>query len=150
MSKIRTHVVDGEPVTIETGSGNVFADLGLPEPEERLLKANIAIEIANLVKAKGLTQAQTATLVGLSQPKISDILRGRLAGYSVERLLSVVNRLGRSVEVRIAAHDVPAVEARVHVMVERGRRPARAGSSARAGHPAIAKRSRPQAKVAAN
>ena len=117
MSKIRTHVVDGEPVTIETGSGNVFADLGLPDPEERLLKANIAIEIANLVKAKALTQTQAARLVGLSQPKISDILRGRLAGYSVERLLSVVNRLGRSVEVRISAQERAPEEATTRVLV---------------------------------
>jgi predicted XRE-type DNA-binding protein len=102
---------------VECSSGNIFADLGLANPEEMLLKANLAIAIRRLIEAKELTQAEAGKLVGLSQPKISDILHGRLRGYSVERLLGVVNRLGHNVEVRIAEEDVPANEARTMVTV---------------------------------
>lgn len=95
---------DGEIFT--HSSGNIFADLGLPNPEERLLKANLSIHIRQLMKEKGLTQQQVAHLAGVSQPHISDIVRGRLAGYSVEKLLSIINHLGRRVEVRIGTRDV--------------------------------------------
>lgn len=105
----------GEKITV--GSGNVFADLELPQPKEMLLKAELAIEIRKLIEAKKLTQSEAAKRVGITQPNVSDILRGRLRGYSVERLLGIVNRLGRSVELRIAARDVPPEEARVLVTV---------------------------------
>ena len=82
-------------------SGNVFADLGLPNPEERVLKAQIAIHIKDLIRDQGLTQTQAAERVGLPQSNISHIVNGRLANYSVERLLQVVSKLGHSVEVRI-------------------------------------------------
>ena len=75
-------------------SGNVFADLGLPNPEERLLKANIAMQIDAIITAQGLTQEQAAQITGLPQSNISQILNGHLRGYSVERLLGVVNKLG--------------------------------------------------------
>jgi predicted XRE-type DNA-binding protein len=88
------------------GSGNIFADLGLPNPEERLLKAQLAVQITHLIKAKGLTQTAAARLIGVPQPHLSDILRGRLSGYSVEKLLNIINRLGRRVEVRVGKRDV--------------------------------------------
>ncbi len=70
----------------EPGSGNVFADLGLPDAEERLLKAKLASKIAELIEIKGWTQTQTAERVGLDQPKVSHLLRGRLSGFSADRL----------------------------------------------------------------
>lgn len=91
---------------ITEGSGNIFADLGLPNPEERLLKANLSIHIRQLIEEKGLTQQQAAKMTGVRQPHLSDIMRGRLAGYSVEKLLSIINHLGRRVEVRIGTRDV--------------------------------------------
>lgn len=87
-------------------SGNIFADLGLPQPEERLLKADLALQIACLMREKDLSQTATAQLVGVPQPHLSNILRGRLSGYSVEKLLFIVNRLGRRVELRIGTRDV--------------------------------------------
>jgi len=90
---------------LETGSGNVFADLGLPDAEERILKAQLAAGIAVLIGRKGWTQARAAEVIGLDQPKVSHLLRGRLSGFSAERLFSVINRLGHSVEVQISAEE---------------------------------------------
>lgn len=90
---------------VEVGSGNVFADLGLPDAEERLLKANLVFQIAQLIDKKKLTQAKVAERIGLDQPKVSRLLRGHLDGFSVDRLLTILNRLGHSVEVRISAKE---------------------------------------------
>jgi predicted XRE-type DNA-binding protein len=87
------------------GSGNVFADLGLPDADERMLKAQLAVQIRRFIEAKGWTQTEAAEAVGLDQPKVSHLLRGRLAGFSVDRLLNILNRLGHSVEVRISAEE---------------------------------------------
>lgn len=88
---------------VELSSGNVFADLGFRDPEERLLKAKLAYEIAQLIEQKGWTQTETAERIGLDQPKVSHLLRGRLSGFSADRLFAILNRLGHSVEVRISA-----------------------------------------------
>ena len=80
-------------------SGNVFADLGLPGAEERLLKARLAAEIARTIAGRKLTQAAAAELMGIDQPKVSHLLHGRLAGFSTERLLTWLTALGRDVEI---------------------------------------------------
>jgi len=90
---------------IEPGSGNVFADLGFRDADERLLKAKLATKIAQLIEKKGWTQTQTAVRTGLDQPKVSHLLRGRLSGFSADRLIAILNRLGHSVEVRISAKE---------------------------------------------
>jgi predicted XRE-type DNA-binding protein len=90
---------------IEVGSGNVFADLGFRNAEERLLKAKLATKIAQLIEKKGWTQAQTAKRTALDQPKVSRLLRGQLSGFSADRFFAVLNRLGHSVEVRISAKE---------------------------------------------
>src|SRR6266850_8139895 len=91
--------------TTEPSSGNVFADLGFQDAEERLLKAKLATKIAQLIEKKGWTQAQTAERTALDQPKVSRLLRGQLSGFSADRLFAVLNRLGHSVEVRISAKE---------------------------------------------
>lgn len=107
MDKFPQDVVDKATDTrITKSSGNVFADLGLAHPEERLLKAELALHISQLIQSKGLTQTQAARLVAVPQPHLSNIMRGRLSGYSVEKLLGIINRLGRRVEVRIGGRDV--------------------------------------------
>ena len=68
------------------GSGNVFADLGLPDAEERLAKAELARQILNIITKRRLTQAQAAELLGIDQPKVSALTRGKLSGFSMERL----------------------------------------------------------------
>jgi predicted XRE-type DNA-binding protein len=102
---------------VEIGSSNVFADLGLPEAEERLLKAKLATKIAQLIEKKGLTQAQTAERIALDQPKVSRLLRGQLSGFSADRLFAVLNRLGHSVEVRISAKERPPEKSHTRVMI---------------------------------
>ncbi len=87
--------------TIEKSSGNIFADLGLPNPQELLLKASIVSEIANAMKLKKLTQAKAAVLTGIAQPDLSNLLRGRTQGFSVERLMFMLTKLGRDVEVTV-------------------------------------------------
>ncbi len=84
---------------ITTSSGNVFADLGLPDAEERLLKARLAAQIARLLARRHLTQRAAARLMGIDQPKVSHLLHGRLAGFSVERLLAWFTALGHDVDV---------------------------------------------------
>ena len=100
---------------IEVSSGNVFADLGFKDAEERLFKAKLAIKIAQLVEKKGLTQAQTAQRTALDQPKVSRLLRGQLSGFSADRLFAILNRLGHSVEVRISARERPRAKAHTRV-----------------------------------
>jgi predicted XRE-type DNA-binding protein len=102
---------------IRVSSGNVFADLGFQDAEERLLKAKLATKIAQLIEKKGWTQAQTAERTGLDQPKVSRLLRGQLSGFSADRLFAVLNRLGHSVEVRISAKERPPEKSHTRVMI---------------------------------
>ena len=102
---------------IESSSGNVFADLGFEDSEQRLLKAKLASKIAQLIEQKGWTQAQTATRTALDQPKVSRLLRGQLSGFSADRLFAVLNRLGHSVEVRISAKGRAPEKSHTRVMI---------------------------------
>jgi predicted XRE-type DNA-binding protein len=83
----------------EKSSGNVFADLGLPQPEDRLAKAELARRISEIIAERGLTQLEAAGLLGIDQPKISALVRGRLGGFSLERLMRFLNLLGRDVQI---------------------------------------------------
>ena len=80
-------------------SGNVFADLGLPAAGERLLKAQLASQIARLIADRKLTQRAAAAILGVDQPKVSRLLHGRLAGFSADRLLTWLTALGQDVEI---------------------------------------------------
>jgi predicted XRE-type DNA-binding protein len=102
---------------IEASSGNVFADLGLKDAEELLLKAKLATKIAQLIEKKGLTQSQTAERIALDQPKVSRLLRGQLSGFSADRLFAILNRLGHSVEVRISAKERAPENSHTRVMI---------------------------------
>lgn len=98
-------MTSNKKVDVTQSSGNVFADLGLPEAEDRLLKAQLALKIQQLIEQKGMTQAEIAPFLGLDQPKVSNLIRGRLSGFSVERLFSILNKLGHNVEVRISEEE---------------------------------------------
>ena len=102
---------------VEQGSGNVFADLGFEDAEERLLKAELATKIAQLIEKKGWTQAQTAERTALDQPKVSRLLRGQLSGFSADRLFAILNRLGHSVEVRISPKERAPEKSFTRVMI---------------------------------
>jgi len=84
-------------MAVTEGSGNVFADLGLSNPLERQAKADIAIHIEFLIKKAGWTQAQAAKRMGINQPDVSDIVRGRLTGFTLDRLFDCLNRLDQYV-----------------------------------------------------
>ena len=86
---------------IERGSGNVFADLGCPDAETHLLKAELGTRIDQIIRQRGLKQVEAAKLLGLSQPDVSRLLRGSFREYSVERLLRLLMALGRNVEIVI-------------------------------------------------
>ena len=90
-----------EKEVVHEGSGNVFRDLGFDDWEELSTKTILALHIRDIVKARRLTQNQVAELFGLSQPKVSALLNGKLEGYSVERLLKFITLLGRDVEIRL-------------------------------------------------
>jgi len=90
MSKVPAH---------QESSGNVFADLGLPNAPELQAKADLALEISRSIEERGLTQSQAAELLGIDQPKISALVRGRLGGFSMERLYRFLNALGKDIEI---------------------------------------------------
>ena len=83
------------------GSGNIFKDLELPDAEELDTKANLAIQIALILKSRGLTQSEAARVLGVDQPKVSAIVRGRLEKFSVERLCRLLTGLGCDVDIRV-------------------------------------------------
>jgi predicted XRE-type DNA-binding protein len=86
-------------IEVYEGSGNVFADLGLPNPEERLLKAGIVSELHRLIKQRGLTQVKAAKLIGIHQPDLSLLLRGDFDDYSVERLMKMLTAFEQDIEI---------------------------------------------------
>lgn len=94
--------------------GNVFADLGVDTPEEALAKAELTAKIAQVIEAKSLTQA-AARVLGIDQPKVSALLRGKLTGFSTERLVKFLNALGRDVEIVI--RDRPRARGPGHLRV---------------------------------
>src|SRR4051794_26617704 len=83
------------------GSDNVFADLKLPDPDQRMIKARLASEISDIIREAGMTQTQAAKRLGIDQPKVSMLMRGQLKDFSIERLFHSLNRLGRDIEIGI-------------------------------------------------
>ncbi len=99
MSKGEPKTKRHAPVTVEPSSGNVFADLGLKDPEELLAKAELVQRISDIIAERKLTQVRAARLLGIDQPKVSALLRGRLDGFSIDRLFRFLNALGDDVEI---------------------------------------------------
>jgi predicted XRE-type DNA-binding protein len=103
-------------VEIEPSGGNVFADLELPDPEGMLAKAELAQRIGEVIAESKLTQAKAAALLGVDQPKVSALLRGKLAGFSTDRLFRFLNALGRDVEIVIRPARDPGERASTRVI----------------------------------
>jgi predicted XRE-type DNA-binding protein len=93
--------METEETKIEAGSGNVFADLGRPDADAHMLKAELVTHIDKIIRHRGLKQVEAAKLLGLSQPDVSRLLRGSFREYSLERLLRLLTALGRDVEIAI-------------------------------------------------
>lgn len=105
-------------IPVTASSGNVFADMGLPEPEEELTKAQLASHIRNVIKRHRLTQAAAASLMGIDQPKVSALLNGRLANFSSERLMRLLTALGQDVEITVKAKPRNRPHGRIRVIGE--------------------------------
>lgn len=88
-------------VTVTPSCGNIFADLDLPDPELLLAKAKLSIMIEHLIKERRLTQAQAAKLMGLTQPNVSDLVRGRLDGFTLDRLFRCLEALDQEIEIMV-------------------------------------------------
>jgi predicted XRE-type DNA-binding protein len=101
---------------IERGTGNVFADLGYPDAEERQTKLRLAYAINRIVEERRLTQAAAAKMLGINQPKVSALLNYKLAGFSVERLMTFLTALDRDVEIVIKRKPRSRPSARISVV----------------------------------
>ena len=88
-----------EEIECEASSGNVFADLGIENPEEELTKAKLVWEIEQIIKKRKLTQVAAAKAMGINQPKVSALIRRKLDGFSVERLIHFLNALGQDIDI---------------------------------------------------
>jgi predicted XRE-type DNA-binding protein len=87
-------------------SGNVFADLGFKNPEEELFKANLVLLLRREIEQTGLTQQEAADIMGLKQPDVSKLLSGKIAGFSLERVLACVRAFNNEVEVKVKKNRV--------------------------------------------
>lgn len=92
------------------GSGNVFADAGLPNPEDRLVKARLASRIFDVIEARGWTQKHTASVLGVSQPDVSKITRGQLREFSLSRLIGFLAKLDNRVTITLSSNELPTQE----------------------------------------
>ncbi len=100
---------------ITEGSGNVFKDMGFDRPPEEQAKACLIREIRTIIDNRELTQTQTGELIGLPQPDLSQLLRGRTRGYTVDRLCRLIMALDRDIEIRITKRRKSRLESRMAV-----------------------------------
>jgi predicted XRE-type DNA-binding protein len=88
-------------VRVTESSGNVFADLGLPNPEQELMKAELTLQLYRIIKQRGMTQAEAAKVLGVRQPQVSLLMRNRAGTFSVGRLMEFLTALGQDVDVTV-------------------------------------------------
>jgi predicted XRE-type DNA-binding protein len=106
---------DSRAPEVTEGTDNVFADLGLPDSDELLAKARLASAISDIITGRHLTQAEAAELLGTSQPKVSNLMNGRLEGVSLERLARFLNALDRDVDIVVRRRPRSRKAARLRV-----------------------------------
>ena len=96
---MKTQLIGG--VEVHRGSGNVFADLGLADADKLKIKSGLVIEIRKAMRSLGLKQLEAAKRMGISQPKISDMMRGDFSNLSERKLMDCLTRLGYDIEIRV-------------------------------------------------
>jgi predicted XRE-type DNA-binding protein len=116
--ELSKRVIDG--VEITEGSDNVFADLGLPDAEALLAKAELARQIGEAIRERELTQARAAELMEVSQPRVSDLLRGRLDKFSLDALVGFLTRLRRNVTIIVSGTRSEVGHVRVRAEIAEG------------------------------
>jgi predicted XRE-type DNA-binding protein len=102
-------------IDYQEGSGNVFEDLGCIDAEQKLAKAKLASLINDIVEERELTQPEAAELLGLSQPQLSALNHGRLAGFSLERLFALLRRLDRDIEIIVSRKPKTRASCGIHI-----------------------------------
>jgi predicted XRE-type DNA-binding protein len=107
-------MTDESDSTIRRGSGNVFADLGRPDPDSHLLKAQLVNRMHEIMRDRKLTQTQAAQTVGMSQPDISRLLKGQFRDVSVERIMRMLTRLGCEVDIVVTPQGSQAPTDPIH------------------------------------
>jgi predicted XRE-type DNA-binding protein len=105
-------------IRVTPGSGNVFADIGVADPEEALAKAQLASRIREIVRQQRLTQVAAAAVMGIDQPKVSALLNGRLTNFSSERLMRLLTKLGQDVEIVVRSKPRSRRRGRIRVFEE--------------------------------
>ncbi len=90
-------------IRITESTGNVFADLGLANPEQELLKAQLTLQIYKTIKSRNLTQSDAGAILGIKQPHVSSLMRGRSGTFSVERLMDFLRALGHDIEIAVTS-----------------------------------------------
>jgi predicted XRE-type DNA-binding protein len=103
-------------ISVTPGSGNVFADIGVADPEEALAKAQLASRIREIVRQQRLTQVAAAAVMGIDQPKVSALLNGRLTTFSSERLMRLLTKLGQDVEIVVKSKPRSRERGRIRVV----------------------------------
>jgi predicted XRE-type DNA-binding protein len=98
-------IIDG--IEVEISSGNVFADVGLPDADKLKIKSGLVIEITKAVRKLDLSQEEAGRRMGLPQPKLSGLLRGNFSNVSERKLMDCLNRLGYDIEIRVKPADKP-------------------------------------------
>ena len=106
-------------IEVEESGGNIFADLELPDADELLLKAQLVSELRRLIEELSLTQTAAARLTGVAQPDLSNLLRGQLRGFSVERIMRMLTALGQDLEILVRPHPGQGEAGRITVGVTR-------------------------------
>ena len=114
MTDSKTDKIPTAEVTV--GSGNIFADLGLPNPEERLVKAQLARQIYLRITERNLNQAEAATILGIDQPKVSNLINGKLTAFSIDRLFRFLNALDCDVEISVKTKSSEQPTAKIVVL----------------------------------
>jgi predicted XRE-type DNA-binding protein len=102
---MRKRIIEG--VEVQLGSDNVFADLGLPDAEKLKIKTGLVVEIRKAMRALELTQQEAAKRMGISQPKVSGMMRGDFTNLSERKLMDCLNRLGYDIEIKVRPASEP-------------------------------------------
>jgi predicted XRE-type DNA-binding protein len=104
-----------EAIPVHASSGNIFADLGRPDADEVLARVRLAQQVAEIIERRTLSQMEAADIMELDQPKVSALVRGRLSGFSTDRLLRCLRLLGQDVD--IVVRDKPSNHPQAHISV---------------------------------
>ncbi|WP_009631345.1 helix-turn-helix domain-containing protein [Synechocystis sp. PCC 7509] len=103
-------------IKMQSSSGNIFADMGLQNPEELLIKAELVRQISKIINTRKMTQTEAAQILEIDQPKVSALVNGKLSGFSTERLFAFLNALGNDVEIRVTTKSSSNSQAQTRVV----------------------------------